>query len=99
MIPIITLEPDDNETSLDHLTFIDEREELRKCFICGAAKRFYTDNFGETRLQHSEARVRDLIQRYLVEYTIHRNIEEDTNDQVVCIVCIQKINEYDLACG
>lgn len=96
---VVKTEPDDNETSLDQLTFIDEREELRKCFICGAAKRLYTDNFGETRLQNSETRVRDLIQRCLVEYTIRRNIEEDTNDQVVCSVCIQKINEYDLACG
>lgn len=64
---VVKTDPDDNETSLDQLTFIDEREELRKCFICGAAKRLYADNFGETRLQNSETRVRDLIQICLGE--------------------------------
>lgn len=68
------------------------------CIVCNSAFKLCDRNIGDLRSQHSETRLCDLIQRCLGTTRLHRNINDESNHLCICYDCINKFNEYDLAC-
>lgn len=70
--------------------------EPENCFICNATSVFYSRNLYKTKSKYSETRICEFIRRFLGNYPTERDCSND-NEYCVCIECLRKIDEYDLA--
>lgn len=76
------------------------KAKLQTCYICNCVKDRQYGTLYETRSKHSEIRISDFIQRILGDVETQRKIdsENEYNPNYVCNDCVEKIDEYDLAC-
>lgn len=71
------------------------------CYICNVTSVFYSRNLFKTKSKYSETRICEFIRRLLGNYPSERefgSISRSENEHCVCIECLNKIDEYDLAC-
>lgn len=79
------------------------RMDPQTCYICTITSVFYSRNLFKTKSKYSETRIYDFICKFLgkipsVERQEHgNNSANENNDDCVCIECLGKIDEYDLA--
>lgn len=74
--------------------------EPQNCYICNNTSVFYSRNLFKTKSKYSETRTCEFIRKFLGDYPSEREYESiscDGNDHCVCIECLNKIDEYDLA--
>lgn len=72
----------------------------QNCYICNTTSLFYSVNLFKTKSKYSEIRICEFIRIFLGDYSSKRqctSINIDENDHCVCIECLNKIDEYDLA--
>lgn len=84
------------------LGFVNRFEEVipRICCACNTKTRCYAEKAIKTISEHTETNVFELIQR-LLDHTQTSRIIEDyliSESRCICDECLQKLNEYDLAC-
>lgn len=68
--------------------------EPQNCYICDNSSMFYCKNIFKISSKHSETLISEFIVRFLGKET-NRLCDEDN---IVCSECLDKIDEYDLAC-
>lgn len=74
--------------------------EPQNCYICNAMSVFYTRNLFKTKSKYSETRLCEFIRKFLGNYPSERELASDDggdNENCVCMECLNKIDEYDLA--
>lgn len=72
----------------------------QNCYICNATSVFYSRNLFKTKSKYSETRICEFIRKFLGNYPSEREcvtINNSENEHCVCIDCLNKIDEYDLA--
>lgn len=76
------------------------------CYICAITSVFYSRNLFKTKSKYSETRIYDFICKFLGKIPSERlrqrrqqssDSPNEGNDECVCIECLGKIDEYDLA--
>lgn len=74
------------------------------CYICAMTSVFYSRNLFKTKSKHSETRIYDFICKFLGKIPSVRQRQRQSssstivdNDDCVCVECLGKIDEYDLA--
>lgn len=70
------------------------------CYICNTTSLFYSVNLFKTKSKYSETRICEFIRTFLGDYSSKRQCETiniNENDHCVCVECLSKIDEYDLA--
>lgn len=73
------------------------------CYVCAITSEFYSRNLFKTKSKYSETRIYDFICKFLGEKPSARlrqrcqQSNNGDNDDCVCIECLGKIDEYDLA--
>lgn len=70
------------------------------CYICNATSVFYSRNLFKTKSKYSETRICEFIRNFLGNYPSERecvSMNTSENEHCVCIECLDKIDEYDLA--
>lgn len=69
------------------------------CYICAVTSVFYSRNLFKTKSKHSETRIYDFICKFLGKSPsgLRLTATNNDNDNCVCIECLSKIDEYDLA--
>lgn len=67
-----------------------------QCYICNTPSALYSD-LSKTRSTHTKTPICDFIDR-IVGDTVAATERVHWNDCIVCIECLGKIDEYDLAC-
>lgn len=72
--------------------------EPQNCFICNSVSVFYDQNLFKIKSKHSETRLCEFIVKILGDYPLKRECESESDKNFVCIDCLNKIDEYDLAC-
>lgn len=73
----------------------------QNCYICNETSVFYSRNLFKTKSKYSETRICEFIRKLLDNYPSEReytSISIGENEHCVCIECLNKIDEYDLAC-
>ncbi|XP_055305363.1 zinc finger protein 32-like [Sitodiplosis mosellana] len=68
----------------------------QNCYICNTTSGFYSRNLFKTKSKYSETRICEFICRFLGNYPSERDCSNE-NVHCVCIECLNKIDEYDLA--
>lgn len=74
--------------------------ESENCYICNTASVFYSQNLYQTKSKHSETRICEFIRIFLANYPSEReyiSINSVDDENCICIECLNKIDEYDLA--
>lgn len=66
----------------------------QNCYICTMTSVFYSRNLFKTKSKYSETRIYDFICKFLGKLPSTR---PTSKDDCVCIECLGKIDEYDLA--
>lgn len=72
----------------------------QNCYICNTTSVFYSRNLFKTKSKYTETRICEFIQKFLGNYPSEREfipINSNENEHCVCIECLNKIDEYDLA--
>lgn len=67
------------------------------CFVCNITSVFYVRNLMNAKSQHSETRLCEFIAKFLGEFQSNR-LDNSLDDTLICFQCLNKIDEYDLAC-
>lgn len=72
------------------------------CYICEITSVFYSRNLFKTKSKYSETRIYDFICKFLgkipsARLRQRRQQSNEDSDDCVCIECLGKIDEYDLA--
>lgn len=73
----------------------------QNCYICNATSVFYSRNLFKTKSKYSETRICEFVRKFLGNYPSEREylaISNSESEHCVCIECLNKIDEYDLAC-
>lgn len=65
------------------------------CYICNATTDFYSRNLYVTKSKHTNTKICDLIKRWLENSSISRPIVDASDENCICIDCLDKINEFD----
>lgn len=71
----------------------------QNCYICNTTSVFYSRNLFKTKSKYSETRICEFIRKFLGNYPSERELisNSNENEHCVCIECLNKIDEYDLA--
>lgn len=72
----------------------------QNCYICNVTSVFYSRNLFKTKSKYSETRICEFIRKFLGNYPSGRECVTSNNrenEHCVCIDCLNKIDEYDLA--
>lgn len=72
--------------------------ETKNCFICNRACFNYNKNLFEIKSKYTETRLSDFIVKILGDFPFQREYSVECDDNLVCSDCLNKVNEYDLAC-
>lgn len=67
------------------------------CYICDKKSVFYCKNIYKLTSKHSETLICDFIRKFL-DNQLSRRPDDTESESIVCIECLNKIDEYDLAC-
>lgn len=70
------------------------------CYICNDASVFYSRNLFKTKSKYSETQICEMIRNLLCNFPSEREYDSircDNSDYCICIQCLDKIDEYDLA--
>lgn len=70
------------------------------CYICSTQTNSYSRDLFKTKSKYSETRICDFIQRFVSADSSEKmclTITSGNNEDFVCIECLNKIDEYDLA--
>lgn len=68
------------------------------CFICNCVSRNYNKNLFEIKSKYSDTRLSDFIVKILGDFPFKREYSIECAENLVCNNCLNKVNEYDLAC-
>lgn len=68
------------------------------CFICNCVCVNYNKNLFEIKSKYSETRISDFVVKILGDFPFKREYSVECDDNLVCNDCLNKVNEYDLAC-
>lgn len=70
------------------------------CYICNATSVFYSRSLFKTKSKYSKTRICEFVRKFLGDYPSEREcvaVNGSENEHCVCIECLNKIDEYDLA--